>query len=60
MGVTCGYWAIGSFNIATRPVIVMTNEITAEKIGRSIKKWESTKRLLLVSRGGYGLGAAGC
>src|SRR5580658_1760091 len=60
MGVTCGYWAIGSLIIAIRPVIVMTSAITAEKIGRSIKKWESMNHLsLFLSRGRRGLSVAG-
>src|SRR5580700_7534785 len=50
MGVTCGYCAIGSLTIATRPAMVMTNAITAEKIGRSMKKWESMNRLALSLR----------
>src|SRR5580692_2668257 len=40
MGVICGYCAMGSVVIATRPAIVMTMEMTAEKMGRSMKKWE--------------------
>src|SRR5580704_14220415 len=47
MGVTCGYCAIGSLTIATRPVMVITSAITAAKIGRSMKKWESMNRLPL-------------
>src|SRR5574343_406557 len=40
-GVMLGYCAIGSEAIATRPAMVMTMEMTAEKIGRSIKNLEN-------------------
>src|SRR5580698_8488523 len=50
MGVTWGYCAIGSLAIATSPVIVITRAITAAKIGRSMKKWESMRRLSLFLR----------
>src|SRR5574343_743553 len=40
-GVMLGYWAMGNEIIATRPAMVMTMEITAEKIGRSIKNFEN-------------------
>src|SRR5574343_388087 len=40
-GVMLGYWAIGNDTMATRPAMVMMIEITAEKIGRSIKNFEN-------------------
>jgi len=39
-GVMSGYCAIGRFTIATAPASVMTIEITAAKIGRSMQKCE--------------------
>src|SRR6185437_16836516 len=40
-GTTSGYSLIGSVNSAIAPPIVMKAEMTAAKIGRSMKKWES-------------------
>src|SRR5581483_11480186 len=40
-GTTSGYSLIGSMNSAIAPPIVMNAEMTAAKIGRSMKKWES-------------------
>ena len=39
-GVICGYWAIGSEQIARPPGRVMTMDSTDAKIGRSMKKCE--------------------
>jgi hypothetical protein len=39
-GAISGYWAIGSRPTATAPRITNTIEMTAAKIGRSIKKCE--------------------
>src|SRR3984893_4616650 len=39
-GAISGYWAIGSLPTATAPTMTKTIEITAAKIGRSMKKWE--------------------
>src|SRR4029450_6328069 len=41
-GTTSGYWATGSPNHATMPRMTVTNESTAAKIGRSMKKRAST------------------
>src|SRR5690606_37685369 len=37
-GAIDGYWAIGSWTSATRPITTVTMETTAAKIGRSMKK----------------------
>jgi hypothetical protein len=41
-GVIGGYWAIGNVKTAILPANVMTMDITAAKIGRSMKKRENT------------------
>src|SRR6266571_5434570 len=41
-GVIWGYCATGSVGMATRPVRVMTIDITDAKMGRSMKKRENT------------------
>src|SRR5258706_1229609 len=55
-GAISGYCAIGRWRIAERPASTRNTEITAAKIGRSIKKRENiflpSLRLLLRRRGG--------
>src|ERR1700733_12945711 len=52
-GTTSGYSLIGSVNSAIAPPIVMNAEMTAAKIGRSMKKCDSfTQYLLLVGHCG--------
>src|ERR1700749_1845818 len=52
-GTTSGYSLIGSVNSAIAPPIVMNAEMTAAKIGRSMKKCDSfTQYLLLVGHRG--------
>src|SRR5271170_4232773 len=41
-GVISGYWAMGKPQPATNPARVMMMDITAAKIGRSIKNFENT------------------
>ena len=43
-----GYWAIGSMNTASEPARVMMIDSTAAKIGRRMKKWESTAECSVV------------
>src|SRR5437762_6782501 len=40
-GAISGYWAIGRLRIADKPASTRNTEITAAKIGRSIKKREN-------------------
>src|SRR6516162_7554940 len=42
---------MGSCTIATSPAMQITMEMTTEKIGRSMKKWESMSRFPLAFRG---------
>src|SRR5258705_6531087 len=59
-GAISGYCAIGRLRIADRPASTRNTEITAAKIGRSMKKREN---MGLVSPSGYGYfcaGGAGC
>src|SRR3954466_3139578 len=56
-GAISGYCAIGSERIAARPASTRNSEITAAKIGRSMKKRDSIGRF----PGRYGLfGGADC
>jgi hypothetical protein len=41
-GAIVGYWAIGKARMASAPIIEMTTAMTIAKIGRSMKKRDST------------------
>jgi len=45
-GVISGYWATGSTKRDTMPAIVITIDSTAAKIGRSMKRNETTSLIL--------------
>src|SRR5438876_873169 len=45
-GAISGYWAIGRLRIADKPASTRNTEITAAKIGRSIKKRENMSGFL--------------
>src|SRR5262249_2829119 len=47
-GVISGYWAIGNLISATRPMMMMTMEMTVAKTGRSTKNRASMLRTCLV------------
>src|SRR5262249_37975404 len=47
-GVMSGYWATGSVNNAMVPASTITMDSTEAKIGRLMKNFENTSKLLLV------------
>src|SRR5262245_24663961 len=55
-GTTSGYWATGSSNHATMPRMIVTIASTAAKIGRSMKKRDSTSAAPGGGGGGNGRG----
>ena len=57
-GVICGNCAIGNACIATKPTTTMTIEITAAKMGRSMKAWTHGVSSLFVLDAAVSDGAA--
>src|SRR6185295_240213 len=49
-GAMSGYCSIGETDIDTAPASTISSEMTAERIGRSMKKWVNIAAALLLGR----------